>query len=49
LLKAYASVEAAGVFQAQWAMPYEIGHTLWVCRGRRVPLQEAWPTFRHYD
>jgi hypothetical protein len=49
LLRAYASVESAGVFDNAWAMPYERGQTLWLCRGRRVPLSQDWPSFKHYE
>jgi hypothetical protein len=48
LLQAYASVQAAGVFDNPWAMPGETGRTLWICRGRKVPLDVAWPEFRRY-
>jgi len=49
LLKAYASVEAAGVFENPWAMPEETGQTLWICRDRHPPLQAAWPSFKNYN
>ena len=48
LLKAYASVEAVGVTDTPWAMPGESGKTLWICRGRKVSLEAAWPEFRRY-
>jgi 4-amino-4-deoxy-L-arabinose transferase-like glycosyltransferase len=48
LLRAYASVEPAGVFDNPWAMPYETGQTLWLCRGRKVPFDQAWASFRKY-
>jgi len=48
LLKAYTSVEPAGVFDDPWAMPGETGRTLWICRGRKVKLDLAWPGFRRY-
>ena len=48
LLKTYTAVEAAGVFDDPWAMPYETGRTVWICRGRRVPLEKAWPNLRNY-
>ena len=48
LLRAYASVEPAGVFDNPWAMPYETGQRLWLCRGRKVPFQQAWASFRNY-
>ena len=48
LLEAYASVEQVGVFEHAWAMPEETGRVLWVCRGRKVPLDVARPQFRRY-
>jgi hypothetical protein len=48
LLEAYASVEAAGTVDPAWAMPDETGLTLWICRGRKRPLDADWPSFRHY-
>jgi hypothetical protein len=48
LLRAYASVEPAGVFAHPLAMPYESGQTLWLCRGRKVPLDQDWVSFRKY-
>jgi hypothetical protein len=48
LLRSYASVEPAGVFDNPWAMPGETGRTVWICRGRNVPLDVAWPSFRRY-
>jgi 4-amino-4-deoxy-L-arabinose transferase-like glycosyltransferase len=48
LLRAYASVEPVGVFHSRWAMPDENGKVLWLCRGRLVPLDVAWPEFRVY-
>ena len=48
LLKLYASVEPAGVFEDPWAMPYETGRTLWICRGRKTSLIEDWPRLRIY-
>jgi 4-amino-4-deoxy-L-arabinose transferase-like glycosyltransferase len=48
LLSAYASVEPAGVFDNPWAMPYERQRTLWLCRGRRVPFDQDWASFRNY-
>jgi Dolichyl-phosphate-mannose-protein mannosyltransferase len=48
LLASYRSVEPAGVFDNLWAMPYERGRRLWLCRGRKVPLQADWASFRNY-
>jgi len=48
LLRAYDTIEPAGVFDNPWAMPGETGRTLWICRGRKVPLDVAWPGFKRY-
>jgi hypothetical protein len=49
LLKVYETVEAAGVADNPWAMPYETGLTLWICRRRHPPLDAAWPGFKNYN
>lgn len=48
LRKTYASIEPAGRFDVPWAMPDETGQTLWICRGRRQPLDQSWPALRRY-
>ena len=48
VLKLYASAEPAGVFDDPWAMPYETGRTLWICRGRKTSLIADWPRLRNY-
>ena len=48
LLRLYASVESAGVFDDPWGMPYETRRTLWICRGRKTSLIEDWPRLRNY-
>jgi len=48
LLKFYASCTYAGVTDNPWAIPYENGKPLWVCRGRHPPIDKAWASFRHY-
>ena len=32
-----------------WAMPYENGLMLWICRGRRLPLNADWASFKNYN
>lgn len=32
-----------------WAMPYERGLSVWICRGLRRPIAEVWPMARHYE
>jgi dolichyl-phosphate-mannose-protein mannosyltransferase len=48
-LEEFASVEAGGVHRSDLAMPYENGLTIWVARGLKVPLKDAWASTRHYD
>jgi hypothetical protein len=48
LLRNYASVEPSAVFAPAWAMPYESGQTLWICCGRRQPLDAVWASPRNY-
>ena len=49
LLKNYGSVTLVGEFQSRWAMPWEIGKPLWLCRDRKRPFESDWASFRHYD
>jgi hypothetical protein len=41
-----ASLDIVGSFGAPYAMPYENNRPIFICRGLRVPLQEAWPRFK---
>lgn len=43
------SVEAAGFHSHRYAMPYESDLTILVCRGLRIPLDQAWRAVRHYN
>jgi len=49
LLKSYGSVEAVGRIDQPYAMPYETGLTLWLCRDRKQSLEAEWSEFKHYD
>jgi hypothetical protein len=49
LLKSYGSVEAVGRIEQPYAMPYETGLTLWLCRDRKRTLDADWPELKHYD
>jgi hypothetical protein len=40
---------AVRVADAPWAMPYERGLSVWICRGLQRPLAEVWPRARHYE
>ena len=42
LAEAFESVVPAARFESPWAMPYETRHPVHVCRGLRLPLDEAW-------
>src|SRR5262249_32845467 len=40
------SAEVAGQIGAPYAMPYETGRPIIVCRGLRIPLAQLWPRLR---
>jgi hypothetical protein len=42
------SVQEAARTSAPYAMPDETGVPIWVCRGLRIPLDEAWRRGRTY-
>lgn len=42
LLKLYSSVEAMGVTNNPWALPFETGLTVWICRGRFLRFEDDW-------
>jgi hypothetical protein len=39
----------ARVADDPWAMPYERGRSVWICRGLGRPIAELWPLARHYE
>jgi len=45
----FASVEPAGVFRCADCMPYESDLTIWVARGLKVPIAEAWNAEKNYQ
>lgn len=49
LLKSYETVEPAGTTDNPWAMPYETGLTLWICRHRHPPLDSDWASFKSFN
>jgi 4-amino-4-deoxy-L-arabinose transferase-like glycosyltransferase len=49
LSRAYASVEPVGTVDQPLAMSWVNGEMVWICRGRHIPLDQAWASFRHYD
>ena len=48
LRDSWTSVEVAGRFHSPYAMPYEQRWPILVCRGLRLPLQDAWRRGRHF-
>ncbi len=48
LLKIYASVEAMGKTDNAWALPFETGQTIWICRGRLMKLDDDWSKLKRY-
>jgi hypothetical protein len=44
----FASVTLADSVRCERCMPYERGRPIWICRGLRVPLREAWARTKTY-
>ena len=49
LLERFESVEPMGEIGVAYAMPYERGLTLYLCRNSKQPLAELWPSLKHYE
>jgi hypothetical protein len=43
------TVKIVGTFGVPYAMPYENGRPIFVCRGLRFNLVKAWPHFKRYE
>jgi hypothetical protein len=41
-------LEAVGEFGAPYAMPYETGRPIFICRGLKIGLAELWPRLKRY-
>lgn len=48
-LKNFATAEPAGTFHCADCMPYENDLTIWVARGLKVSIRDAWRAGKHYD
>jgi hypothetical protein len=48
LRSSWRSVEPAARFSSPWAMPYEMRWPVLVCRGLKLPLDEAWRRGKHF-
>jgi hypothetical protein len=44
-----AQLDIVAHFGAPLVMPYESGRPIFVCRGLRVPLTDAWPRFKRFQ
>ena len=42
-------VEQVDTVRCDLCMPYENNQPVFVARGPRAPLAEAWPMLKHYD
>jgi len=47
--QACASSAVVGTFGAPYAMPYETGRPIILCRGLKANLSDTWERFRHYE
>ena len=48
-LESYAEVTSAGIHRSRYAMPYENDLGVFIVRGRRVPIEKAWPEVKHFE
>jgi len=48
-LDVYGDVAAAGVHRCRYAMPYEDGLGIFIARKRKVPIEQAWPSYKHFE
>jgi len=48
LNRRYARVELAGATECRYAMPYENGRLIFLCRGMNTTFQALWPSERFY-
>jgi hypothetical protein len=44
----FGSVELAGFTRCNYAMPYEDGRPIFVCRGSRITLEQLWERDKHF-
>jgi len=48
LQRLFEQVEVAGRAQSPYAMPFETRYPVHICRGPKLPLDEAWRLGRHF-
>jgi hypothetical protein len=49
LVDSFESVEAGPSWSCKYCMPYENGALIYIGKGLKVPLEEAWPTVKAFD
>ncbi len=49
LIPYFTTVEPVGVVGCDHCMPYEDDLTIYLCRGLKVPLDQAWPAVKHFE
>ncbi|MFI4974511.1 MAG: glycosyltransferase family 39 protein [Caulobacterales bacterium] len=49
LSRMFNSIEVAGAIHNPYAMPYETNVPIYVLRGPRMPLNDLWPSLKHYE
>ncbi len=47
--ESYDDVTAAGVHRCRYCMPYEDDLGIFIARRRKVPIERAWPGYRHFE
>ncbi|MFI5168372.1 MAG: ArnT family glycosyltransferase [Thermoanaerobaculales bacterium] len=47
--ESYADVTPAGVHRCRYSMPYENDLGIFIARKRLVPIEKAWPGYRHFE
>jgi len=48
-LEKYSDVTLAGVHHSRYAMPYEDSLGIFIARERRVPIEQDWPSNKHFE
>ena len=47
--ESYDNVTAAGVHHCRYCMPYENDLGIFIARKRKVPIEKAWPGYKHFE
>ena len=49
LIDSFESVEAGPTWQCKHCMPYENGAPIFIARGLKAPIEEAWPAVKDFN